>query len=157
MYLTANVFAGDDYPNSKVTDDYNESVAQIWNDTVLDNTKIYVCGNIVQGRINDSLLELLKTLKGKITILVGDKDSNENCEIYKGLGWQVAKNAFAAEGDYYLTFGYYNIDPHLFSKDNGIICYGKESSFGNPDSINVSFNIHHALVPTEGIVENLQK
>jgi hypothetical protein len=150
IYLTANVFAGDNYPEN-AANEINIRNANIWNNQAKDKDYVYICGNVVDGNIDKELKKLLKMLKGNITVLRGDTDNESNLEIFKEIGWSVANFFTTDEDNYRFVCGYHCIDPHLRPKPKTIICCGKENNSCCPNSVNVSFNTNFALLSLQDV------
>ena len=63
-------------------DEMNEAIVERWNEVIKPEDDVYVLGDIM---LNDNQrgIELLKSLKGKIHICIGNHDSGERIRLYK--------------------------------------------------------------------------
>lgn len=67
----------------------NAEIIKRWNETVTDEDTIYILGDAMMGKLEDSV-ECLKQLKGNIRIILGNHDTNNRIEKYKEMGIPVA-------------------------------------------------------------------
>lgn len=70
----------------------NSSLVRNWNELVADEDECYILGDIMLND-NEGGLELLKALKGKIHIIIGNHDSDARIELYRQAGFDVAFGA----------------------------------------------------------------
>ena len=63
-------------------EDMNETIVNNWNSVVSDEDDVYLLGDIV---LNDNVkgIELLKSLKGKIHIIIGNHDTDVRIKLYE--------------------------------------------------------------------------
>ena len=54
--------------------EFHSSVCQNWNNTVRDRDRVYMLGDMFYNADNDEAEEILKQLKGKIILIVGNHD-----------------------------------------------------------------------------------
>ena len=66
----------------------NEKQIENFNSVVTDDDEVWILGDLVLGDI-DTGLELLKKLKGKIHVCLGNHDSARREQAYRDLGWDV--------------------------------------------------------------------
>lgn len=78
--------------------DMNEAIISNWNNIINPEDDIYVLGDLMLND-NDTGLYLLKKLKGKIHIVLGNHDTNTRIELYKNC-WNVVEVTFALRLNY---------------------------------------------------------
>ena len=66
----------------------NEKQIENFNSVVTDEDEVWILGDLVLGDI-DTGLELLKRLKGKIHVCLGNHDSVRREQAYRDMGWDV--------------------------------------------------------------------
>lgn len=59
----------------------NAAIVTRWNSVVKDDEEVYVLGDLMLND-NETAMELLKRLKGKIHIILGNHDSDTRVELY---------------------------------------------------------------------------
>lgn len=69
--------------------DMNETIVKNWNSVVAPEDDVYLLGDVMLND-NDLGLKLLKSLKGKIHIVMGNHDTNPRIELFKTC-WNVVE------------------------------------------------------------------
>lgn len=66
----------------------NKIQIEKFNSVITDEDEVWILGDLVLGDI-DGGLELLKQLKGKIHVCLGNHDTGKREQIYRDMGWDV--------------------------------------------------------------------
>lgn len=72
----------------KSVEEMNKIQIEKFNSVVTDEDEVWILGDLVLGDI-DGGLELLKQLKGKIHVCLGNHDSARREQAYRDMGWDV--------------------------------------------------------------------
>lgn len=67
--------------------DMNDTIIRNWNSVVGPDDDVYVLGDLMLGgdMLTQDSLSLIKSLKGRIHIILGNHDTDNRIELYKGL------------------------------------------------------------------------
>jgi len=65
-------------------DDMNNAIVNNWNTTVNTDDEVYILGDIMLND-NEKAMELLKTLNGRIHIILGNHDTDNRVQLYNTL------------------------------------------------------------------------
>ena len=74
-------------------EEMNSAVVANWNSLITDDDDVYVLGDLMLND-NDTGLQLIKQLKGKIHIVYGNHDTDARIELYKNCE-NIVEAAFA--------------------------------------------------------------
>lgn len=94
VYVTSDLHLGHDREfiwgarGYKSVEEMNKIQIEKFNSVVTDEDEVWILGDLVLGDI-DGGLELLKQLKGKIHVCLGNHDSAKREQAYRDMGWDV--------------------------------------------------------------------
>lgn len=66
----------------KSVDEMNNAIVERWNNVVGDDDFVFVLGDLMLGN-NEKAVELVKMLKGKLVVVLGNHDTDNRIELYK--------------------------------------------------------------------------
>jgi calcineurin-like phosphoesterase family protein len=94
VYVTSDLHLGHDREfiwgarGYKSVEEMNKTQIEKFNSVVTDEDEVWILGDLVLGDIEGGL-ELLKQLKGKIHVCLGNHDSAKREQAYRDMGWDV--------------------------------------------------------------------
>ncbi len=72
----------------KSVGEMNENILKNYNEVVSDEDTVFILGDLTLNDL-ESAKSYLTKLKGHITVIRGNHDSNQRVEFYKQMGWEV--------------------------------------------------------------------
>ena len=87
-------------------EEHDEQIIKNWNEIITDEDDVYILGDLMLND-NESGIEKLKQLKGKIHIILGNHDSAVRQEIYKTLFDEVLYATMIKVGKQYYFLTHY--------------------------------------------------
>lgn len=73
----------------KSCEEMTSAYIEYWKNTVKDEDTVYVIGDFFLGNDFDKIKDVVSLLPGKITLIIGNHDTDKKIELYKELGIEV--------------------------------------------------------------------
>lgn len=90
IYLTSDLHLGHDKPfvyearGFRNICEHDDAIVKNWNEIISFDDDVYVLGDLMLGK-NDAGISRIKSLNGKLHIIIGNHDTRQRIELYKQL------------------------------------------------------------------------